>query len=231
MSTDQSAIDIEYPESDGKPMGETDLHRNWIVRIIDLLQQRYRGQQVYVTGDLLLYYEEGSTSKFLVPDIFVVFDRDPGPRRTYKLWEEDNKSPNVVIEVTSRSTKGEDLNHKPQKFSDLGIAEYFLFDPTRDYLNPPLRGYRMIDGEYVQLEFDTKGGLVSDQLNVRLCLDAKQLVMHDLDTDKRLLTEAEAEHEARELEQAAREREQAARQAAEAEVQRLRKLLDKRDND
>lgn len=223
VSTNQSAIDIEYPESDGRPMGETDLHRNWMIRIIDMLQQRYRGQHVYVTGDLLLYYMEGDPSRYLVPDAFVVFDSDPGPRRTYKIWKEGGKSPNVVIEVTSRWTRGEDVNHKPQKFAQIGIEEYFLYDPTADYLVPPLRGFRMTDGEYAQIEFDMKGGLVSEQLNVRLCLEASQLVMYDLDTEEVLLTEAEAEH-------AALQREQAARKVAEAEVRQLRKLLDEREN-
>jgi Uma2 family endonuclease len=215
MSTNKFAIDVEYPESDGEPMGETDLHRNWIFRIIDILQQRYRGQQVYVTGDLLLYYQEGDPSKYLVPDVFVVFDTNPRSRRTYKIWEEDDKSPNVVIEVTSRWTSSEDINHKPHKYAQIGVSEYFLYDPTCDYLIPPLRGFRLTDGEYVPIEEHIKRGFVSEQLNIRLCIEASQLVMYDLDTEVRLLTEAEAESEARE--------------AAEAEVKRLRKLLDERE--
>lgn len=230
MSTYRSPIEVEYPESDGRPMGETDLHRNWMVRIIDILQQRYRGQHVYVTGDLLLYYQEGDPSRYLVPDVFVVFDSDPGLRRTYKIWEEDGKGPNVVVEVTSRWTRSEDVNQKPRKYAQLGVDEYFLYDPTCDYLVPPLRGFRMTDGEYVQIELDIKGGLVSEQLNVRLCIEASQLVMYDLDTGERLPTEVEAEIAAREQEQAAREQEQAARMAAEAEVRRLQKLLDEREN-
>lgn len=222
MSTNQSAIDIEYPESDGEPMGETDLHRNWMIRIIDMLQQRYRGQRVYVTGDLLLYYQEGEPSRYLVPDVFVVFDSDPGMRGTYKLWEEDYKSPNVVIEVTSRWTRGEDVNHKPKKYASFGVREYFLYDPTCDYLVPPLRGFRLTDGEYAPIEEHIHRGFISEQLNVRLCLEASRLVMYDLDTEEPLVTEAEAEH-------AAREREQAAREAAEAEVRLLRKLLDERE--
>ncbi|MEX0820019.1 MAG: Uma2 family endonuclease [Pirellulaceae bacterium] len=230
MSTYRPPIEVEYPESDGRPMGETDLHRNWIVRIIDILQRRYRGQHIYVTGDLLLYYQEGDPSRYLVPDVFVVFDSDPGPRRTYKIWEEDGKGPNVVIEVTSRWTRSEDVNQKPRKYAQLGVDEYFLYDPTCDYLVPPLRGFRMTDGEYVQIELDVKGGLVSEQLNARLCIEASQLVMYDLDTGERLPTEVEAEIAAREREQAAREWEQAARMAAEAEVRRLQRLLDEREN-
>jgi Uma2 family endonuclease len=196
-------------------MGETDWHRDWIIRLIDMLQQRYRGQQVYVTGDLLLYYEEGNPKRFLVPDVFVVLNHLPGMRRIYKLWEE-GKPPNAVIEVTSRRTKHQDANAKPQKYAAIGVGEYFLFDPTNDYLRPPLRGYRLTDEGYVPIEPDTTGGLICEQLSLRLCLDAGALVIYDVETGEPLLTEAGAER--------------AAREAAETEVQHLRKLLDEREH-
>ena len=60
----------EYPESDGKPMGETDLHRKAMIRQIGILERYYAGQQSYVSGDLLLYYVQGNPEKFVVPDVF-----------------------------------------------------------------------------------------------------------------------------------------------------------------
>jgi Uma2 family endonuclease len=95
--------EVVYPESDGKPMGETDLRRMWMIRIYDLLKYRYRDQQVYVGSDLLVYYENGNPLKYLVPDVFVVKDCAPGPRRTFRTWEEE-RVPDVVFEVTSRAT-------------------------------------------------------------------------------------------------------------------------------
>ncbi|MBW3541361.1 MAG: Uma2 family endonuclease, partial [Planctomycetes bacterium] len=100
-------VEIEYPESDGRPMGETDLHRDWMVRLIELLRYRYRGQRVYVSGDLLVYYEEGNPQKYVVPDTFVVKDCDPGRRRIFKIWEE-GRVPDAVFEVTSRKTRRKD---------------------------------------------------------------------------------------------------------------------------
>jgi hypothetical protein len=73
-STDNQAID--YPESDGKPMGETDWHIDWTLRLRDMLKYRYRDQRVYVGSDLLLYYHEGVPRDFVVPDGFVVLDCD-----------------------------------------------------------------------------------------------------------------------------------------------------------
>jgi hypothetical protein len=74
----------------------------------------------------------------------------------------------------------------------------------------------LTDEGYVPIELDATGGLICEQLSLRLCLEAGALVIYDLETGKPLLTEAGAER--------------AAREAAEAEVQRLRKLLDEREH-
>lgn len=46
---------VEYPESDGQPMGETDDHRDAMIRIVELLKRHLRNQMVDVSGDLLVY--------------------------------------------------------------------------------------------------------------------------------------------------------------------------------
>jgi Uma2 family endonuclease len=182
---------IEYPESDGKPMGETDLHRDWMFRILELLRFRYRGQRVYMASDLLVYYQEGDPTKFVVPDDFVVLDCDPGRRRTFKTWEE-GKGPNVIFEVTSRGTRQNDEIWKPLVFARLGVPEYFLYDPTADYLTPPLKGFRLIEGGYARIEPDASGTLACEQLGIQLRLDDGELVMLDAQTGRRLLTGEEA---------------------------------------
>jgi Uma2 family endonuclease len=172
-------------------MGETDLHRDWMYRVIETLRHAYRGQRVYVSGDLLIYYEEGNPRKFIVPDAFVVLDCEPGLRRTYKTWEE-GKVPNVVIETTSQSTRRVDERIKPSIFQKLGIPEYFLYDPTSDYLAPPLQGFRLGNLEYEPIVPDANGRLFCEQLGLFLVLDDGELVMTDARTGERLLTEAEA---------------------------------------
>ena len=78
-------------------MGETDLHRDWMVRILEIFRQRYAGQRVYIASDLLVYYAEGTPSKFVVPDCFVVLDCDPQRRRTFQTWKE-LRVPDVVFD-------------------------------------------------------------------------------------------------------------------------------------
>lgn len=231
MSTPVSK-EIFYPESDGKPMAESDLHRQWMMRIIDRLERFFAGQQVYVSGNLLVYYVEGDPKKCVAPDAFVVLDCEPRLRKIYKLWEEQ-KVPNFVLETTSSSTQREDLYKKTCLYAQLKIPEYFLFDPLGDWLNPPLLGYRLVGGGYVPLEPDDQGQLHSEQLGISLWLDEGRLAMAETATGKRLQTGGEwgedANGRARQAEQRAGEAEQrllqerAARQALEEELGRLRK--------
>ena len=81
MSSVIQVTAVDYPESDGKPMGETDVHRKEIIRQIELLGRFLEGQYVYVSGDLLVYFEQGNPKKFVVPDVFVVKDLEPKDRR------------------------------------------------------------------------------------------------------------------------------------------------------
>jgi len=218
MSLLTSRAEIEYPESDGKPMGETDLHRDWMIRILELFKYRYREQQVYVSGDLLVYYEEGVPREFVLPDVFVVTDCDPRRRQVFKTWVE-GRSPDVVWEVTSRSTKRNDEILKPQAFAKMGVKEYFHYDPTAEYLLPPLRGFRWTGNEYREIEPERSAGpaaLLCRELGILHHLEAGALVMTDSQTGQRLLTSAEAEA--------------AARQAAEGEIRRLRALLEDKNS-
>lgn len=230
MSLIHTVDQLDYPESDGKPMGETDLHRDWMYRILDILRLRYRGQRVYVASNLLVYYREGDPSHFVVPDDFVVKDCDPGPRRTFKIWEE-GKAPQVVFEVTSRSSRQEDEVYKLQIYARLGVQEYFLYDPTADYLDPPLQGFRLAEGEYVPIELDAKGALRCEQLDLALRLEAGNLLMYDATSGQLLGSEAEAAEAARQAAEAARQAAEARAAELEGELERLRRELARRARD
>ena len=138
---------VNYPESDGKPMGESDVHIKEMVRLRQMLERFYAGQTVYVSANLLVFYEQGKPRKFVVPDVFVVKGIQPGDRKSYKIWIE-RKPPDAIIEVTSRKTKKKDMVDKPALHHRLRVPEYFLFDPTHEYLDPPLQGHRLIGDRY-----------------------------------------------------------------------------------
>jgi Uma2 family endonuclease len=148
---------IEYPTGDGKPMAETDLHRDLMFDLIKSLQEFYADDPMtYVSGNLLLFYEEGNKRRHLAPDVFVVRGIPKRERLNYLLWEE-GKGPDLAIELTSKSTRREDQSTKSDLYRDvLHVSEYFLFDPLAEYLKPPLQGFRLMNGEYTSIEPDAE---------------------------------------------------------------------------
>ena len=232
MDTITTAVQpIHYPERDGKPMAETDVHIDVLIYLREALRDYFRNEpQVYVAGNMLLYYEEGNPAACVAPDVFVVQGVAKGERRTYKLWEE-GQPPTVVFEITSRGSRLEDLGTKRALYAMLGVQEYFLYDPLGEYLRPPLQGYRLQQGEYERMLPRDQGQLVSQTLSLELRLQDGQLLVVNPATGERLLTPAEA-HTARRTEAEARQAEATARQAAEAraalaesELERMRAEL------
>jgi Uma2 family endonuclease len=207
--------EVEYPESDGQPVAETDVHRDAMFDLIERLRLRYRDRDdVYVSGDNFVYFEEGNRRAVVSPDVYVVFGVPRGLRRVYKVWEE-GQPPTVVFELTSRSTRREDEGSKKAKCARIGVREYWLFDPEFDYLKPALQGYQLRAGRYEPIEPEADGGLRSEVLGVTLRLDGPRLVLRDSETGEPVLTATEVEH--------------MARMAAESELARLRAELERLD--
>jgi Uma2 family endonuclease len=179
---------IDYPTSDGRPMAETDWHRDLMTAQIAVLKMWYaKVRRVYVSGNLLLYYEPGNKRRHVAPDVFVVRGISKRKRLYYLLWEE-GKSPEMIIELTSKSTRKEDVDTKFILYRDvLKVQEYFLFDPFAEYLKPPLRGYRLTDGEYVPIE-PVARRLPSEVTGLHLERDGTMLRLYDPATQRWLPT-------------------------------------------
>ena len=222
MTTKTRTRKIEYPESDGKPMGETDWHRRAIIRLIELLTLRFKGQHTYVSGDILMYYVEGDPKKYVVPDVLVVTNHDTHDRRTYRIWDE-GRVPNVVIEVTSKKTRKRDEFEKPELYKQLGVRELFLFDPLDEYLEVQLIGYRLVEDRYQRLEPDTTGALRSEELQLDLRIENRQLQLFDVESGERLLDHCELVD--REAANAEREAANARQQAAIAELAKAKQRM------
>jgi hypothetical protein len=94
------------------------------------------------------------------------------------------------------------LVFKPKSYSQIGVGEYFLYDPTAEYLIPALQGFRLQDEGYMRIESDAGGWLMCEQLGIELRLDARDLVLRDAMTQKVLVTRADAEKAAREAAEA-----------------------------
>jgi Uma2 family endonuclease len=214
----QREPEIEYPESDGKPMAETPIHRKVMLYLIEALEDHFAGEpDVYVSGNMLLYDKEGNPSSSVAPDVFVVRGVPKEPDRdTYRLWRE-GKAPCFVLEVTSKSTRGEDRREKKDRYALLGVEEYFLFDPRGEYLNPRFQGLLLRRGEYQPLRPAPDGALTSRTLGITFQPQGKFLRMTDVKTGRLLLSYAEWKRKA----EAAEERAEALAE----ELERLKRQL------
>lgn len=178
MAVTQTRGFIHYPHSDGKPMAETPEHLEAMIYLITALQAYFAERDdVYVAGNQFLYWIEGNPHQRVAPDVYVVFGvpRRP-PRPTWKIWEE-GKAPDVIFELTSRSTAGEDLDRKYRLYQRLGVKEYVLIDVTREYLIEPIILHRLVGHEYQQVPNerpnDREWWVTSEQLGLRIMVRAE----------------------------------------------------------
>ena len=205
--------EIEYPTSDGQPMAETTLHREVMSDIIGGLERRYAGvPDVWVGGNLFLYYEKGNPRRSVSPDVLLVRGVRKWPRDCFFLWEE--KTPELVFEITSRSTRYEDQSKKKKLYERLGVTELVLFDPYGDYLEPRLQGYRLEQGRYRDVPLNRDGSLDLRTVGLTARPEGERLRLVDTATQEKLLWSHELEAAWRAAEEKAAQ-ETAARRAAE----------------
>ena len=214
---------VEYPSSDGTPVAESDFQLTPVAYARDALRDHFRRRpDVYVAANLFLYYEEDNLDAKVAPDVFVVLGAPSHDRHTYRLWQEP-KTPDFVLEVTSRHTWREDQGRKRSLYRALGVAEYWQYDPTGDYLQPPLQGLRLVGGEYRPMtERASAAGrqeMSSSVLGLELRVSERGLRFHDPVAGQDLLSLTER-GQALERERQERERAQRGWQRAEQERQR-----------
>ena len=163
----KSAPTIFYPESDGKPMAETETHRDLMIDFIQMLKHPFRNvDAVCVSGNMFMYYEKGNTRKSVAPDVFVAFGVEKKERRTYRIWEE-GRAPDFVLEVASPKTFRDDLTKKKDLYADeLRVKEYFIYDPLGEIV-PSFIGYRLNNDVYEEIPF-SNDRLASEVLGLEL---------------------------------------------------------------
>lgn len=153
ISLSQPTPLIEYPEEDNQPMPEGDRQRRNLSYATEALRLWFEHRHdVYVSGNLFIYYEKGQKEKVVAPDTFVVFGVNQADRGSYKVWEEDGKTPDFILEITSKGTVSKDRNDNPKIYRQLGVKEYFQYDPTGEYLKPrSIQGVKLEGEKYVNI--------------------------------------------------------------------------------
>ena len=217
--------EIQYPSSDGKPMAESDITRDYMTYGVEALKLHFQGRSdVYVSANSFVYYEEGNKAAVVAPDVYAVFGVRKRKRDNYKVWQEGGITPQFVLEITSATTQDVDQETKPETYRSLGVTEYFQYDPSGDYLNPILQGVRLVNGQYEPIEanniaFDTLW-LYSEVLGLELHIVSGELRFRNPQTKEFLKTYQQSEQARLAAESAFQESEQA-RLAAESALREL----------
>jgi Uma2 family endonuclease len=215
---------IEYPSEDGAPMAETPIHAVAMILLFQALQDFYRDRtDVYIGIDMFWYWKKGDPKACHAPDVFVVPGVGRRGPRSFRSWEDNGAVPAVAFEMASKKTWRASLGKVKNNYEAQGVKEYFIFDPTREYLKAPIVAFRLgADGRYQQLEADAAdGSVVSTELHLRLVPEGEILRMVDLATGQPIPTRDElAEQERRRAEVERQEK-----TALAAEVERLKALL------
>jgi Uma2 family endonuclease len=220
---------IIFPPGDlwsNEPPLESDLHRDQIDLLINVLRRFWQNRQnFYVSGNLTIYYSPNQLQSqyFRGPDFFVVLGTERKSRKSWVVWEEDGKYPNVIVELLSSSTATTDRGLKKEIYQDtFRTPDYFWFDPeTLEFC-----GFHLVDGAYQDIQPNQQGWLWSRQLQLFLGVHNRQLRFltangNLIPTPDEAADEAEAEAEAES------QRAEAERQRAEVERQQNEKLAAK----
>jgi Uma2 family endonuclease len=228
-----------YPTGDGEPVAESYDHMYALLTTLEVLRQYLAPRQATVLANQFLFYAQNFPKLRVAPDVMVIFDVPPGGRDSYKIWEE-GQIPSLIFEMTSPGTKDVDLIWKKTLYEQLGVKEYWLFDPKGEWIEEKLRGYRL-RGEVYELIGDSR----SEALELRLQVEEKLIGFYRQDTGEKLLlpdelacalrqeviakqqAEERAEQERQRAEQESQRAEQERQRAeqAELEVQKLREKL------
>ncbi|MCE7983979.1 MAG: Uma2 family endonuclease [Caldilinea sp. CFX5] len=142
----------DLPDEDGIPL-ESNWHRADISLLIETYKQ-HRGDATdyYAGGNMFIYYSTRRVRNkdYRGPDFFIVLNVDGGhDRKSWIVWEEEGRYPNVIIELMSATTAETDRTTKKDLYAETFRTEnYFHYDPETEELT----GYHLENGHYVPLQ-------------------------------------------------------------------------------
>jgi Uma2 family endonuclease len=213
--------DVIFPPGDlysDEPPLETDLHRLQMTLLIQALEWLWcERNDFYASGNLTIYYSprQRKSENFRGPDFFVVLGTERKSRKSWVVWEEDGKYPNVVVEILSPKTADTDRGLKKQLYQDIfRTPDYFWFDPQ----SLEFKGFHLVDGRYQELSPNSNGWLWSQQLELYLGIYESKLRWFTVE-GQLIATPQEAAEQERQRAEQERQRAEQERQRAEQERQ------------
>jgi Uma2 family endonuclease len=221
----------DLPYDDGEPM-ETARHRDQMILLIESLKAYWAERRdYYVGGNMFVHYNLEQKRQFRGPDFFLVLDVDgTRERKSWVVWQEGMRFPDVIIELLSDSTRQVDKSEKKELYARVfHTAEYYLYDP----FSYDLIGYQLKGVQYEEMRTDTEGELFSPSTGLSLVVregwlrwmtQEGELVPTPQESAQRAQQLAEQERQRAEQEQrrAEQERQRADQEQRRAEQERQR---------
>jgi len=208
LASSPDAAAIECPPTDlwsDEPPLESDFHRDQIDLLIRILRWWWRDRNdVYISGNLTVYYnqEQLKTRNFRGPDFFVVLGTEKKDRKSWVVWGEQGRYPNLILEILSDSTKRVDKGLKKDLYqTTFRTPDYFWFDPN----TLEFQGFHLVDGIYHEIQPTDQGWLWSQQLELYLGVFEQRLRFFTAQGELIPSPEERAEQERQRAEQAEQE--------------------------
>jgi Uma2 family endonuclease len=157
----------QLPSDDNETM-ETQRHKMQMDLLIESLDSWLAERQDgYVGGNMFIYFSQAQikTQDFKGPDFFAVIGVPKRERKSWVVWQEE-KAPDVIIELLSPSTAQYDKTEKKTVYQDkMRVSEYYWYDPwnPEDFV-----GFNLNHGQYEPKLFNEQGWLISESLNLAL---------------------------------------------------------------
>jgi Uma2 family endonuclease len=163
-----------------EPEMETNLHLRQMLLLIVCLEWFWRQgggaerTDYFASGNLTIYYSQNRIKNrdFRGPDFFVVKGVEPRERKSWTIWEEEGRYPDVIVEILSDSTETVDRTTKKELYqTTFRTPEYFWFDPE----SLEFAGFYLVKNRYQAITPHPQGWLWSDELNLFLGIHDRQL--------------------------------------------------------
>lgn len=191
-STDND--EITYPEQREDDMGETSIHIKLITKFLWMFLLFFREREdVFLSGNMNLYYEEKNPNKWYTPDLLIAFGVPNHERSSYQVWKE-KVFPQVIIEVASDKTWDNDIGKKYKDYEHFGAEEYYILDPEFDFLPAPMLAFHR-NGERLLSAPVNDGRIFSPRLGLEIVRTENNFRLFNPNTNEFLRTLEDAESE------------------------------------
>ena len=169
LMPDGTQVESEYIEM------ESTLHYLQLALLVSCLDWLWRDRTDYFIGaNLTIYFsrQQLRNRDFRGPDFFLVRNTSKRPRKSWVVWEEEGKHPDLIIELLSNSTAETDKTTKKSLYQDqFRTQEYFWFSPD----DLELTGFKLIGQEYQVIIPNQQGLLASEVLGLFLGIYQEKL--------------------------------------------------------